>query len=603
VLDQPHHDGSMLYVPSGAPSLGQKIPVLVRVPRAWGARAVVLRSVYDGDPLLATAEIDDGLQDEHEVWWRAELDVHNPVTSYRFLLDGGPDGCAWLNGSGVWAHDVTDAADFRVSTFPPPPGWLADAVIYQIFPDRFARAQGPLQGLPPWATAASWEDPVIRGGPDTLRQLYGGDLRGVEEHLDYLEKLGVNVVYLTPFFPAESNHRYNASTFDHVDPLLGGDAALASLAASVHRRGMRLLGDLTTNHSGTTHDWFRRALADPAAEEAGFYYFRSHPHDYIAWYADPSLPKFNLGSAGLRRRLVQGPGSVVARWLRAPYDLDGWRIDVANMTGRYAADDFNYDIARTIRATIAAEHPDALLLAEHAYDASADLLGDGWHATMNYSGFTRPVCTWLKPPGEAIRFGQPGWAPSRTGVQAVRSMQEFAAAVPWRVTAANVNLLGSHDTARIRTVVGSDDRAVVAAGLLFTYPGTPMLFMGDELGLQAVDGEQARTPMPWGDPAPFAGRLAGVYRDLIALRRSQPALRYGGLRWAHVGADAVAYLRETPDDRLLVLATRAQGPAIRLPATVARSAPRNLYGGASAGLADGALVLPGDGPAFQVWAL
>src|SRR6266536_2573609 len=196
------------------------------VPRAWGARAVVLRSVYDGDPLLATAEIDDGLQDGHEVWWRAELDVHNPVTSYRFLLDGGPDGCAWLNGSGVWAHDVTDAADFRVSTFPPPPGWLADAVIYQIFPDRFARAQGPLQGLPPWATAASWEDPVIRGGPDTLRQLYGGDLRGVEAH-------------------------------------------------------------------------------------------------------------------------------------------------------------FNYDIARTIRATIAAEHPDALLLAEHAYDASDDLLGDGWHATMN----------------------------------------------------------------------------------------------------------------------------------------------------------------------------------------------------------------------------
>src|SRR6266496_1773182 len=259
----------MLYVPSGAPSLGQKIPVLVRVPRAWGARAVVLRSVYDGDPLLATAEIDDGLQDGHEVWWRAELDVHNPVTSYRFLLDGGPDGCAWLNGSGVWAHDVTDAADFRVSTFPPPPGWLADAVIYQIFPDRFARAQGPLQGLPPWATAASWEDPVIRGGPDTLRQLYGGDLRGVEEHLDYLEKLGVNVVYLTPFFPAESNHRYNASTFDHVDPLLGGDAALASLAASVHRRGMRLLGDLTTNHSGTTHDWFRRALDDPGHDRRG----------------------------------------------------------------------------------------------------------------------------------------------------------------------------------------------------------------------------------------------------------------------------------------------------------------------------------------------
>ncbi len=604
MLDQPHHDGSMLYVPSGAPSLGERIPVLVRVPRAWGTTAMALRSVYDGDPYVVRAEVDRERGDEHDVWWRAELDVHNPVTSYRFLLDGGPDGYVWLNGSGVWAHDVTDAGDFRVTTFAPPPGWVADAVVYQIFPDRFARAQGIAHELPPWAIPASWEEPVIRGGADTLRQLYGGDLRGVEEHLDYLEKLGVNVIYLTPFFPATSNHRYNASTFDHVDPLLGGDAALASLTAAVHRRGMRLLGDLTTNHSGDTHEWFQRALADPAAEETGYYYFRSHPDDYIAWYADSSLPKFNLGSPRLRRRLVQGPGSVVARWLRPPFDLDGWRIDVANMTGRYGADDFNHEIARTIRATMAAEHPDTLLLAEHAYDASAELLGDGWHATMNYSGFTQPVWTWLNERDDQVStLGQPGWKPSRAGVQVVRAMREFAAAVPWRVTATNVNLLGSHDSARIRTIAGSEERTAVAAGLLFTYPGTPMLFMGDELGLQAPDGEQARTPMPWSDPAPFTGHLAGVYRDLIALRRSQPALRHGGLRWAHASADAIAYLRETASDRLLVLAARAQGPAIRLPATIARSAPRNLHGGATASLVEGALVLPGDGPTFQIWSL
>src|SRR6185437_12000922 len=160
--------------------------------------------------------------------------------------------------------------------------------------------------------------------------------------------------------------------------------------------------------------------------------------------------------------------------------------------------------------------------------------------------------------------------------------REFAAAVPWRTAAANVNLLGSHDTVRIRSVVGSEERAATAAGLLFTYPGVPMLYMGDELGLLADDRERARAPMPWADAARFGSPLARTYRELIALRHDQPALRHGGLRWAHVSADAIAFLRETPTDRLLVLATRADGPPIHLPATIARTEPSNLHGGGSA---------------------
>jgi alpha-glucosidase len=603
MLNQPHHDGSAQHVPCAEPSLDQIIPVFVRVPRTWHATSVHLRVVVDGDPGMLPAAVDHG--DAHDIWWRAGLPVHNPVTSYRFRVDRKSAGSVWLNGSGVWDHDVTDNADFRVTTFAPPPAWAADAVIYQIFPDRFARSAGApvlTEGSPAWAIPAAWDDPVI-AGPRATSQLYGGDLRGIEERLGYLHQLGVTAIYLTPFFPAPSSHRYNATTFDHVDPLLGGDAALASLSAALHRRGMRLLGDLTTNHSGSTHEWFRAAQADPTSEEAGYYYFHSHPDDYITWYANPTTPKFNFASAGLRHRLVEGPGSVVARWVRAPYALDGWRIDVANMTGRWAADDFNHEIATAIRATLAAERPDALLVAEHAYDASADLLGDGWHATMNYAGFTSPVCSWLAQPGHQARAASEAPLSPRTGTQIARTMREFAAAVPWRSAAANVNLLGSHDTARIRSVAGSDERTAAAAGLLFTYPGTPMLYMGDELGLHADDREQARAPMPWADPARFASSLAGTYRELIALRRDQPALRHGGLRWAHASADAIAFLRETPTDRLLVLATRADGPPIRLPATIARAEPHNLHGGGSATLAHNELVLPGGGPAFHVWSL
>jgi alpha-glucosidase len=602
MLNQPHHDGSIQHVPCAEPSLDQTIPVFVRVPHTWPVTSVHLRVVYDEDPRMLPAAVNHG--DAHDIWWRADLPVHNLVTRYRFRLDRKSSGPVWLNGSGVWDHDVTDNADFRVTTFPPPPTWAADAVIYQIFPDRFARsASAPVLtgGWPGWAIPAAWNDPVI-SGPQAQLQLYGGDLRGIEEHLGYLRELGANAIYLTPFFPAPSSHRYNATTFDHVDPLLGGDAALASLSAAVHQRGMRLLGDLTTNHSGSTHEWFRAAQADPASEEAGYYYFRKHPDDYIAWYANPTMPKFNFASAGLRRRLVDGPGSGGVRWLHAPYALDGWRIDVANMTGRWAADDFNHEIATAIRATLTAERPDALLLAEHAYDATADLLGDGWHATMNYSGFTSPVCSWLAQPGRRARATDEP-LPPRSGTQIVRTMREFAAAVPWRSASANVNLLGSHDNTRIRSIVGSDERAAAAAGLLFTYPGTPMLYMGDELGLQADDRERARAPMPWADSARFASSLAGTYRELMALRHDQPALRHGGLRWAHVSTNAIAFLRETPTDRLLVLATRVGGPPIRLPATIARAEPSNLHGGGSATLAYDELVLPGDGPAFHVWSL
>ena len=118
---------------------------------------------------------------------------------------------------------------------------------------------------------------MIGEGPDCPRQLYGGDLDGIIAHLDHIASLGVGTLYLTPLFPAESNHRYNASTFDRIDPLLGGDAAFARLADAAHARGMRLMGDLTTNHCGDTHEWFQAALADPNSPEAAFFFFERPP--------------------------------------------------------------------------------------------------------------------------------------------------------------------------------------------------------------------------------------------------------------------------------------------------------------------------------------
>lgn len=614
----PHHDGSQTHVSTLTPALGETVSLFVRVPDATGVTRVHVRTTPDGEPRFVEAVVDRRTA-SGVTWWRAEVPVHNPVTRYRFLLTG-PGGTRWLNQLGVFDHDVPDPTDFRLLAYDPPPEWSRDAVVYQIFPDRFARsagadgaadgaaggpgaADGASRAVPDWAVPCDWDTPVIGRGPETPYQLYGGDLDGIAARLDHLASLGVNTLYLTPVFPARSNHRYDAAGFDRVDPLLGGDPALVRLAEAVHARGWRLVGDLTTNHCGDAHPWFTAAVSDVAARERELFYFDERG-GYESWWGVKSLPKLNWGSPQLRRRFFDGPDAVATRWLCPPYSLDGWRVDVANMTGRLRGDDHAHRVAALTRAAVTAAHPAALLVAEHNFDASDDLDRDGWHGTMNYAGFLRPVWSWLRagdldPPDF---LGQPGGVPARDGRATLAAMRGFGALLSWRSLTASWNLLGSHDTARIRTVVGDRERGEVAAGLLLTMPGTPMIFAGDELGLRGVNGEHSRTPMPWHRPERWDTGTLDYYRRLVALRNDQPALRHGGLRWLHADADALVFVRETRDETVLVLARRAPGARVRLPGL---PAAENVYGGGGDLVPDpaGGVTLPADGPTFQAWHL
>lgn len=217
LLEQPHHDGAELHVANDAPSLGETVPVFLRVPKGDGLTGAWARTTPDAEPHLLAGEVDR--ETASETWWRFDIKVRNPLTGYRFLLGGGPQGYRWLNGTGTHTHDVTDAGDFRLSASAPSPAWARDALFYQIFPDRFARsADADRRRLPGWARPAGWDDPVLHRGGDASLQLYGGDLDGIVEHLDHIAALDFNALYLTPFFPAESNHRYNASSFEEVDP-------------------------------------------------------------------------------------------------------------------------------------------------------------------------------------------------------------------------------------------------------------------------------------------------------------------------------------------------------------------------------------------------
>jgi alpha-glucosidase len=557
LLDEPHHDGSALYVDGD--TLRVQVPLEVD--------SVLLRYVEDGEARAVEASSDgDG-------WWAAVLPMTNPVMNYRWLLTGGEVGYAWVNGLGLVAHDVPDADDFVLTADPPGPAWHLGSVVYEIFPDRFATT-GAGGDPPEWAVPRDWHRLPNGRSPETPYEWFGGDLPGVEAHLDHIERLGANVIYLTPIFPAGSTHRYDATTFEHVDPLLGGDEALVSLARAAHTRGLRVVSDLTTNHTGDQHEWFTGGEPD--------LYLFDESGDYESWWGFKTLPKLNWLSPELRSRMQ----AVARRWLEPPFELDGWRVDVANMSGRTKATDVNADVAPTVRDVL---NDDSLLVAEHFHDYRPDFRG--WHGVMNYAGFSRPVWTWLRGdltlPYFELRVPMP-----RLGATAsVATMRAFRAGVPWSFVLHSWAILDSHDSPRFRTMAGSEERQLVGVGLQMTTPGVPMVFAGDELGMEGEWGEDARRTIQWDKPLP---PLFDEYRRLIALRRTNDALARGGLRYAYVDEDVIAYVRETPEERLLCLASRAPHEPIRLPVR----AEETLYGDDADGDS-----FPADGPAFHVWRL
>jgi alpha-glucosidase len=186
---------------------------------------------------------------------------------------------------------------------------------------------------------------------------------------------------------------------------------------------------------------------------------------------------------------------------------------------------------------------------------------------MNYYGFSFPVWTWLRrPEGHVPSFGLPVGVPRRTGPQAVAAIRQFTARFGWRAVTTSWNILGSHDSPRIRTTTGSAERHHAAIALQFTLPGVPMVFAGDELGLEGTDGEDSRRTMPWTERDGWDTTTMGVYRAFADLRRALPALRRGGLRWVHVGDDLVVFLREHPAGDVLVAVSRGGSPALELPA-------------------------------------
>lgn len=619
-----HHDGSARYVRptnSAGPRLGDEVTLRLRAGRTAGVQRVLLRTCPDGEQ--AFSEMRPAGEDPACRWWEVTLRLTMPVTGYRFLVVT-EEGAWWYNGHGCQQHTPTDADDFRILAAYAAPAWVREGVFYQIFPDRFADGDpasnvrdGEWQYRGTSTIARRWGEPPAEGWA-ALWEFYGGDLLGIEARLDYLAETGVNALYLNPIFTAYSNHRYDVADYDAVDPHLGGNAALAALRRQLSARDMRYILDIVPNHCGMMHPWFRAAQADPQAPSAEYFTFHNHPDVYACWLGHPTLPKLNYRSARLREVMYAGPDAIFRRWLQPPYAADGWRIDVANMLGQQGADQLGPEIARGIRQAVKAENPQAYLLGENFFDATSQLQGDCWDAAMNYTGFTKPLRYWLSgfalyQHNEPRLIRSPGRWPTAALVETWAS---FRAPIPWVIASQQFNLLDSHDTPRIKVIVGGDPALHrLAAGIQLTYPGVPCIYYGDEIGLPldfrpGDDSEQGaratRACMPW-EPAHWDTALRAFYRKLIHLRRTAPALIAGGFQILAAEADTLAYLRDTDEQQIVVVAHRGpdQRPAGPIPiahgAIPDRAEFVEAFSGAHSTTVDGGLPLPALPSGVTLW--
>lgn len=582
-LITPHHDGSDLYVSNSAPEIGSKVELRVRIPKDYVFEQAFVRVYEDSEPRVYPLKKFKG--DQIESWYKVSLTVHNTHLTYRFVFIG--DGkYEWLNASGLFDHDVHSNSDFQIVAVPANPDWIRYSVFYQIFPDRFARS-GKIDITPDWAYPRDWNELPRGRSKFTGQELYGGDLIGVEEKLSYIEDLGVNGIYFTPMFPSRSNHRYDATSFDHIDPVLGGDKAFLSLIKKAKNRQIRILGDLTSNHCGQGHKWLAIAKKDKKSKERSYFYWdKNIKWGYVGWFGLESLPKFNFASKNLRQVIYEGKNSIVRRWISPRYGMAGWRIDVGNMTGVQGQDDFHDEVMQGIRKSMQETNPDTWLVAENGDFKASDLNGLGWQGAMNYQGFMRPLWNWMnRNPAITGGFqGLPFAMPKINGEQLVASMQEFNSSIPWRSLTASMLLLDSHDTARMRTVLlGDTDAHVAAMTLMMTYPGVPSIFAGDEIGLEGSWGEDARRTINWEDTTNWDESFRDEVKALVALRRKRDALINGGLRWVAVEDDYIAFLRESKKEAILVFISRTSVTATIDLKKLGYSVEKTLYGSVAKG--------------------
>ncbi|MGZ9586570.1 alpha-glycosidase [Paenibacillus marinisediminis] len=509
-------------------------------------------TVYYGDKFNCWGSLDKTesvsmirlYQDELFDYWQAEIVPPFRRLAYAFKLESESD-TMWMTERGFQKDEPEPTKNwFEYPFLNPadiftPPAWVKDAVFYQIFPERFAngdKSNDP-KGVLPW------------GGEPEPDNYFGGDLQGVIDHLDYLEKLGITAIYFTPIFEATTNHKYDTKNYLKVDPHFGSNEKLKELVEACHRKGIRVLLDAVFNHCGHKFEPYLDVLEK--GEQSAYkdwFHVRQFPLEVIddiptfdTFAFTPMMPKLNTENPEVKQYLLN-----VARYWIEEVGIDGWRLDVAN--------EVDHQFWREFRQTVKAVNPDAYILGEMFHEGMMWLQGDQFDSVMNYP-FTYAMHD----------FFAEG---TIDGLQFAQAIEHQLASYPQQANEVMFNLLDSHDTARLLTLCGNDKYKMKLASLFqLTFLGTPCIYYGDEIGMDGDNDPGCRKCMEW-DEAKQDQELLQHYQNMIALRHQYSAMRSGSFRflYAKENDQVIAYERADEHGHVIVLINNSSSErSIHLP--------------------------------------
>ena len=595
--------------PYGAVPCGTAVSYTVRPLRreGWSRCVLVTQREFSGQ----TAELElpctgqDGDRNRFSGIFSAPAEPE--LVWYWFRLFREDGSSILLDRSGYHGGENVQSWQLTVYEESSTPAWFGCGVVYQIFPDRFCRLELPdPAGMVGSRTIhENWSDlPDWR--PDAQGEVrncdfFGGSLQGILSKLDDLADFGVTVLYLNPVFESASNHRYNTADYRAIDPMLGTEEDFRRLCQEAKHRGIRVILDGVFNHTGSQSRYFNAdgfysdtgAAQSPDSPYHHWYSFHPWPTDYDAWWGIRTLPAVQEDAPDYRDFIIRGQDSVVRHWLRA--GASGWRLDVA--------DELPDDFIAEIRTAMEETAPDSFLLGEVWEDATTKiaysvrrryLLGQELHGVMNYPFRTALIAYLLGRDANVFR-------------ETLESLREN---YPSHAFCSLMNFLSTHDTPRILTVLGADrvpdskeERAVfrlspverqlglqrvrLAALVLFTFPGAPTVYYGDEAGMEGWEDPFNRAGYPWGQED---SELKFFFSDLAHLRREHPALQTGQLHWRWTAGPLLAFAREL-DGRLLTTVVNAADTPQTLTLPWFGDTARDLLSGETLSPADNVLPL------------
>ena len=524
----------------------------------------------DGKPYLNVPMAKTAATELYETWTAAfALDdpdlyfyffqITTKNESFRLLKQGDDTNME----DGDWWQISVIAEEFAV------PSALEGAVMYQIFPDRFAKSgQADLHDKlqPYWIHSNTHDIPVWQPnerGEVTNNDFFGGNFAGMCEKLDYLHDLGVEVLYLNPIFMAWSTHRYDTYDYARIDPMLGTEDDFRHFCNEAHERGMKVILDGVFSHVGDRSPYFQSAISDPNSPYRSWFQFQHYPDRYTSWWGITTLPCVNKMDPAFLDYIIDGPYSIAARWLMA--GADGWRLDVVDEL----PDEFVLRLRRRIRQV----KPSAILIGEVWEDASNKIAYDRRRryfvdneldGVMNYP-LQKAILRYVRRENDGAEFGQ--------------QVMTLAENYPPHVLNACMNLLSTHDTPRAINALldphdGSRDDLArrhfspdqiiwgkellrTAAFLQFTLPGAPCIYYGDEAGMTGYRDPFNRGFYPWGEEDT---NLQAFYRALARLKRENPALKTGRVEFITASNGRVQFLRQSAGQTAMVFCNASREP-------------------------------------------